>query len=78
MQNYVWGILVSLFILDIVKLKYQDSFKKISTNDTEDEPTPPIQSGIEIKSSDGTVIKVELEGEKNPEMHQMKILYCTS
>jgi hypothetical protein len=84
MQNYVLGILTSLFILDIIKLNYEKSHQPhpIQTETIEgSEPTPPLASGIKVQSDDGSEIKVEYEGRGdglNYDSHtplQIKILY---
>ena len=63
MQNYVWGILTSLFILDIFKHNYEISHKIIQPSETiEDILTPTVSSGMKVKSDDGSEIKVEYEG----------------
>ena len=65
MQNYVLGILTSLFILDILKLNYekshQDSPAKAESMQ-ENVGQAPLSSGLKVQSHDGSEIKVEYEG----------------
>jgi len=82
MQNYVWGILTSLFILDILKLNYEKTQKNEDPHtETENVFTPLEPSGMKVKSEDGSEIKIHYEGmEQNrsfvePEPLRIKILY---
>ena len=84
MQNYVLGILTSLFILDILKLNYEKSQESSPAKNVTIEETvsqPPLTSGLKVQSEDGSEIKVEYEGASNGKKYhstaplQIKILY---
>ncbi len=82
MQNYVWGMLTSLFILDILKLNYEKTQKhEVPPTETENFTQPLEPSGMKVKSEDGSEIKIQYEGmEQNNGFEQseplrIKILY---
>lgn len=88
MQNYVWGVLASLFILDIVRINYlyynrsQIDESTASTTITSDQQK--IHPGLKVKLEDGNEIKVEYDNTMahntfDPSQSmKVKILYCTS
>jgi len=84
MQNYVLGILTSLFILDILKLNYEKSRQDSPAKNESIQETvgqPPLSSGLKVQSDDGSEIKVEYEGASDGKKYhstaplEIKILY---
>ena len=82
MQKYVWGILTSLFIVDMLKLNYEKSHKQEQISTVLENLTQPLDgSRMKVKSEDGSEIKIEYEGtDQNrsftqTDSLQVKILY---
>jgi hypothetical protein len=84
MQTYVWGILLSAFLLDILKNSL-NTVGENSSNSTEekfDDNTQKENSGIKVKLDNNEELKVKYEGEiqvnKLNTNNVIKIQYCTS
>lgn len=76
MYSYVWGVLISAFIMDILRSKFESKVNQNETLPPEEKIKP---TGMEIKLDGDQKLKVEYEGKPMPiENVLIKIQYCTS
>jgi hypothetical protein len=82
MQSYVWGILISAFIIDI--LKNSVSFTSVAEKDDKlvEKNIEPISEGIKVKLEDQKELKVEYDRKPNIQNFNENLViiiqYCTS
>ncbi len=78
MYTYVWGILISAFVIDILKHNYQKEMTENKTN-SQPFPGPEKESGMQIKLDGQQDLEVKYDGRPLSNQNiSIKFQYCTS
>jgi hypothetical protein len=77
MYTFVWGILISAFIVDILRSKIDLSTKMTEKINLPEEEPGPASTGMKIKIEGEKELEVKYDS-KLKENVIIKIMYCTS